>query len=52
MNERNVAASVRARLLNRARETKQDFSLMKALFRQQAKVIPRRSSYFDASFSS
>lgn len=28
MNERNVAASVRARLLNRARETKQDFSLV------------------------
>jgi hypothetical protein len=27
MNERNVAASVRARLLNRARETKQDFNL-------------------------
>lgn len=28
MNERNVAASVRARLLNRARDTKQDFSLV------------------------
>ncbi|WP_179402627.1 nucleotidyl transferase AbiEii/AbiGii toxin family protein [Burkholderia guangdongensis] len=28
MNERNVAASVRARLLNRARETQQDFSLV------------------------
>lgn len=28
MSERNVAASVRARLLNRARETKQDFSLV------------------------
>jgi hypothetical protein len=28
MNERNVAASVRARLLNRARETKQDFNLI------------------------
>jgi hypothetical protein len=28
MNERNVAASVRARLLNRARESKQDFSLI------------------------
>jgi len=28
MSERNVAASVRARLLNRARETKQDFSLI------------------------
>lgn len=28
MNERNVAASVRARLLNRARETKQDFNLV------------------------
>lgn len=27
MNERNVAASVRTRLLNRARETQQDFSL-------------------------
>lgn len=26
--ERNVAASVRARLLNRARETKQDFNLV------------------------
>lgn len=25
---------------------------MKALFRQQAKAIPRRSSYFDASSSS
>lgn len=28
MNERNVAASVRARLFNRARATKQDFSLV------------------------
>ena len=28
MNERNVAASVRARLLNRARETKQDLNLV------------------------
>ena len=28
MSERNLAASVRARLLNRARETKQDFSLV------------------------
>ncbi len=28
MNERNVAASVRARLLNHARETKQDFNLV------------------------
>lgn len=28
MNERNIAASVRARLLNRARETKQNFSLV------------------------
>ncbi len=28
MNERNVAASVRARLLNRARETRQDFNLV------------------------
>ena len=28
MTDRNVAASVRARLLNRARETKQDFSLV------------------------
>ena len=28
MNERNVAASVRTRLLNRARETKQDFNLV------------------------
>ena len=28
MNERNVAASVRARLLNRARETKQEFNLV------------------------
>lgn len=28
MSERNVAASVRARLLNRARETKQDFNLV------------------------
>lgn len=28
MIERNVAASVRARLLNRARETQQDFSLV------------------------
>lgn len=28
MNERNVAASVRARLLNLARETKQDFNLV------------------------
>ena len=28
MNERNIAASVRARLLNRARETKQDFNLV------------------------
>jgi hypothetical protein len=28
MKERNVAASVRARLLNRARDTKQDFSLV------------------------
>jgi hypothetical protein len=28
MTERNVAASVRARLLDRARETKQDFSLV------------------------
>lgn len=28
MNDRNIAASVRARLLNRARETKQDFNLI------------------------
>ncbi len=28
MNGRNVAASVRARLLNRARETGQDFNLL------------------------
>jgi hypothetical protein len=28
VSERNVAASVRARLLNRARETKQDFGLV------------------------
>ena len=28
MNERKVAASVRARLLNRARETKLDFNLV------------------------
>ena len=28
MNEGNVAASVQARLLNRARETKQDFNLV------------------------
>ena len=28
MSERNIAASVRARLLNRARETKQDFNLV------------------------
>jgi hypothetical protein len=28
MSERNVAASVRARLLNRARDTKQDFNLV------------------------
>ncbi len=28
MSERNVAASVRARLLTRARETKQDFNLV------------------------
>lgn len=28
MNERNIAASVRARLLNRARETGQDFNLV------------------------
>lgn len=28
MNQRNVAASVRARLLNRARETQQDFNLV------------------------
>jgi len=27
MNQRNMAASVRARLLNRARETRQDFNL-------------------------
>jgi hypothetical protein len=32
MSERNVAASVRARLLNRARETKQDFSLVLTRF--------------------
>ena len=28
MNGRNMAASVRARLLNRARENKQDFNLI------------------------
>lgn len=28
MNEKNISASVRARLLNRARETKQDFNLV------------------------
>ena len=28
MNKRNVAASVRTRLFNRARDTKQDFSLV------------------------
>ena len=28
MSERNVATSVRARLLNHARETKQDFNLV------------------------
>lgn len=28
MNDRNVAVSVRARLLNRARENKQDFNLV------------------------
>lgn len=28
MNERNVAASVRSRLLNHARETRQDFNLI------------------------
>lgn len=28
MNQRNMAASVRARLLNRARETRQDFNLV------------------------
>ena len=28
MNQRNMAASVRARLLNRARETRQDFNLI------------------------
>ena len=28
MNQRNIAASVRARLLNRARETRQDFNLV------------------------
>lgn len=28
MNKRNTAASVRARLLNRARETRQDFNLV------------------------
>jgi hypothetical protein len=28
MNPRNMAASVRARLLNRARETRQDFNLI------------------------
>lgn len=28
MNERNAAASVRARLLNRARETEPDFNLV------------------------
>lgn len=28
MSERNIAASVRARLLNRARETNQDFNLV------------------------
>lgn len=28
MNKRNLAASVRARLLNRARETRQDFNLV------------------------
>ena len=28
MKERNIAASVRARLLNRARETQQDFNLV------------------------
>ena len=28
MNGRNLAASVRARLLNRARETRQDFNLI------------------------
>src|SRR5690554_2103689 len=28
MNDRNIAASVRARLLNRARETRQDFNLV------------------------
>ena len=28
MNQRNMAASVRARLLNRARETRRDFNLI------------------------
>lgn len=28
MNQRNIAASVRAQLLNRARETRQDFNLV------------------------
>jgi hypothetical protein len=42
MNERNDAASVRARLLNRARETKQDFSLV--LTRYAIERLPYRIS--------
>lgn len=42
MNERNVAASVRARLLNRARETRQDFNLV--LTRYALERLPYRLS--------
>ncbi len=39
MNQRNMAASVRARLLNRAREIRQDFNLILTAMRLSACFI-------------
>jgi hypothetical protein len=47
MNERNVAASVRARLLNRARETKQDFNLVLTRYAIERQSGPRKFGQLD-----
>lgn len=43
MNKRNVAASVRARLLNRARESRQDFNLILTRYPLERMLEPLRS---------
>lgn len=50
MNERNIAASVRARLLNRARETKQDFNVVLTRYAMERLLYRLGLSFYAPQF--